>query len=474
MLAWLGTRSIATRLFLSAAFWSVLILLAAGITLAAINRRSAESDFDERLSVYMRALAANFADPGDDARSNLGQLGEVMFELPLSGWYWQITPLDGDPNDIRASRSLFAERLPKLADAGVEAGVGGTRKGYAVGPDDRRLRIVERIIDTGDKHHYLVQVAASPDEVEADIRSFNVALGLTLAILALALILSTVLQVRFGLRPLRRLGAGVAAIRQGDAERIEGRFPRDIAPLANELNLLIAANREIVDRARTHVGNLAHALKTPLSVIVNEASSPGAGEPDALAAKVRDQVQIMRDQVTYYLDRARAAARSTVIGNVTEVKPVIEGLVRTFGKIYRDRDVVFEARLPEGLRFRGEKQDLEDLVGNLVDNAGKWAQARVTVTVESTNDPGELGPSALLIVVDDDGAGLDAEARGLVARRGRRLDESKPGSGLGLSIVTDLAGTYGGTFSLDASPLGGLRAVLRLPGSRTDFRPNPV
>ena len=474
MLAWLGTRSIATRLFLSAAFWSVLILLVAGISLATINRRSAESDFDERLSVYMRALAANFADPGDDARSNLGQLGEVMFELPLSGWYWQITPLDGDPNDIRASRSLFAERLPKLADAGVEAGVGGTRKGYAVGPDDRRLRIVERVIDTGDKHHYLVQVAASPDEVEADIRSFNVALGLTLAILAVALILSTMLQVRFGLRPLRRLGAGVAAIRQGDAERIEGQFPRDIAPLANELNLLIAANREIVDRARTHVGNLAHALKTPLSVIVNEASAQAAGEPDALTAKVRDQVQIMRDQVTYYLDRARAAARSTVIGNVTEVKPVIEGLVRTFGKIYRDRDIVFEARLPDGLRFRGEKQDLEDLVGNLVDNAGKWAEGQVTVTVESTNDPGELGPSALLILVDDDGAGLDAEARGLVARRGRRLDESKPGSGLGLSIVTDLAGTYGGSFSLDQSPLGGLRAVLRLPGSRTDLRPNPV
>ena len=397
-----------------------------------------------------------------------------MFELPLSGWYWQITPLDGDPNDIRASRSLFAERLPKLTGEGVESEVGGIRRGYAVGPDDRRLRLVERDIETDDKHRYLVQVAASPEEVELDIQSFNVALEVTLAVLALALILSTVLQVRFGLRPLRQLGAGVAAIRQGDAERIEGEYPREIAPLANELNLLIVANREIVDRARTHVGNLAHALKTPLSVIVNEVSTPEAGEPDGLAAKVRDQVGIMRDQVTYYLDRARAAARSTVIGTVTDVRPVIDGLVRTFGKIYRDRDIVFEAVLPDGLRFRGEKQDLEDLVGNLVDNAGKWAAGCVRVTVETTNDPGELGPSALLIFVDDDGAGLDAEARGQVARRGRRLDESKPGSGLGLSIVTDLAGTYGGSFTLDESPLGGLRAVLRLPGSRSDFRPNPV
>ena len=471
MFRWLGTRSIATRLFLSAAFWSVLILLVAGVTLSAINRRSAVDDFDRRLSVYLRGLAANVGDPGDEARSNLG---EAMFAVPLSGWYWQITALDGDPNDIRTSQSLYADSLPRLKGDTVESDINGIRSGYIIGPDDRRLRLVEREIETDDKHRYLVQVAASPEEVELDIQSFNIALELTLTVLALALILSTVLQVRFGLMPLRRLGAGVGAIRRGNAERVEGEYPREIAPLANELNLLIAANREIVDRARTHVGNLAHALKTPLSVIVNEVAAPGAGEPDVIAGKVRDQVGIMRDQVTYYLDRARAAARSTVIGTVTDVRPVIDGLVRTFGKIYRDRDIVFEAQLPDGLRFRGEKQDLEDLVGNLVDNAGKWASGRVRVTVEATNDPGELGPSALLIFVDDDGAGLEAEARGVVARRGRRLDESKPGSGLGLSIVTDLAGTYGGSFALDESPLGGLRAILRLPGSQADFRGNPV
>ena len=134
MLTWLGTRSIAVRLFLSAAFWSVLILLLAGVTLSAINRRSAEVDFDERLSVYARALAANVANPGEDVKSNIGQLGEPMFELPLSGWYWQITPQDGDPDDIKASRSLFAERLPNLEQNGVPVGLGGSRKGYAIGP----------------------------------------------------------------------------------------------------------------------------------------------------------------------------------------------------------------------------------------------------------------------------------------------------------------------------------------------------
>ena len=307
------------------------------------------------------------------------------------------------------------------------------------------------------------------------ISVFNIALGLTFTLLALALVASTALQVRFGLRPLRRLGADVAAIREGESERIEGRFPREIAPLAAELNLLMASNREIVDRARTHVGNLAHALKTPLSVIVNEAAAQ-AQQPDAdaLAAKVRDQAQVMRDQVTYYLDRARAAARSSVIGTATDVKPVIEGLMRTFGKIYRDRAIMFDARVPDGLRFRGEKQDLEDLIGNLVDNAGKWAAAEVRIAVSAVAEPGDAGPSMLVIAVDDDGPGLDPQARSLVATRGQRLDESKPGSGLGLSIVTDLAGVYGGSFNLEDSPLGGLRAVLRLPGTKTDFRPNPM
>ena len=472
---WLGTRSIAARLFLSSAFWSTLILALAGLTLSEINRRSAEADFDERLSVYAKELVADIGSASDDARSNPGQLGENLFEFPLSGWYWQITRLDEASPEIKSSRSLFAERLPKLEDAGVQAQAGGVRTGYAVGPDDRRLRIVELTADSGANGRYLVQVAAPPEEVEVAISVFNIALGLTFTLLALALVASTALQVRFGLRPLRRLGADVAAIREGESERIEGRFPREIAPLAAELNLLMASNREIVDRARTHVGNLAHALKTPLSVIVNEAAAQ-AQQPDAdaLAAKVRDQAQVMRDQVTYYLDRARAAARSSVIGTATDVKPVIEGLMRTFGKIYRDRAIMFDARVPDGLRFRGEKQDLEDLIGNLVDNAGKWAAAEVRIAVSAVAEPGDAGPSMLVIAVDDDGPGLDPHARSLVVTRGQRLDESKPGSGLGLSIVTDLAGVYGGSFILEDSPLGGLRAVLRLPGTKTDFRPNPM
>jgi signal transduction histidine kinase len=249
----------------------------------------------------------------------------------------------------------------------------------------------------------------------------------------------------------------LSAIRRGEAERIPGEYPQDIAPLAQDLNLLLDTNREILERARTQVGNLAHALKTPLSVIVNEVENT----PDEVAAKVREQAAVMRDQVNYYLDRARAAALAGTLGSITEVEPVIAGLTRTFAKIYRDRDLAIEVSIPPGTRFRGERQDLEEMVGNLIDNACKWASTRVAVAVEVRREDDR---SRLAVLVDDDGLGLPEESRTQVLKRGRRLDETKPGSGLGLSIVADLAALYRGSLTLGASPAGGLRAALDLPG----------
>ncbi len=462
---WFGRLSIATRLFLSSVFWSAVILIVSGVTLSQINFHAAELDFDERLGVYLRALVGDVAAAGEDAKSNPGQLGEPMFELPLSGWYWQITRLDAAKPDIRTSKSLFAEHLPTLAAQGVPLNTGGVRKGYAPGPDNRRLRIVERYIDAGDDGRYLVQVAASPEEMRTDIDGFNLSLGLTFGALGLVLVGSTAIQLHFGLQALRRIRAGVASIRRGESERIDGRYPPDLAPLASELNLLIASNREIVERARTQVGNLAHALKTPLSVLINEADTSRVGNGE-LAARVLEQTSVMRDQVSYYLDRARAAARVvSVIGTATDVKSSVDALVRTFDKIYGERGLHFESHVAQGLRFRGEKQDFDDLVGNLIDNAGKWASASVEIRADMVPDDGRSGGGEIVVVIDDDGPGLPSEARDFATRRGRRLDETKPGSGLGLSIVSDLAGAYGGTFTLLDSPQKGLRAVLRLPGA---------
>jgi signal transduction histidine kinase len=253
----------------------------------------------------------------------------------------------------------------------------------------------------------------------------------------------------------------LAAIRRGSAERLEGAFPVEIAPLARETNALIEANREIVVRARTHVGNLAHALKTPITVMLNEASVH-AGEP--FAFKVREQTEIMRDQVARHLERARLAARVAVIGTVTDVRSVVTALARTMAKIHHDRNIAVDIDAPEGVPFRGEQQDLEEMVGNLVDNAYKWAQSRVAVEVFSQRSDATDHRRMVHILVDDDGPGLSPQQREQVARRGRRLDETKPGSGLGLSIVVELASLYGGALTLGTAPIGGLRAELMLPG----------
>jgi signal transduction histidine kinase len=456
-----GPLSIAARLVLSAIVLSAAILLVAGLVLSAYYRRTTELGFDERLNVYLKALVADVASFGEGDRTEPGSLGEPRFELPLSGWYWQIAKIDTERDSdrqFRTSKSLFAAKLPTMADLGVRARREGVAEAYATGPDGKDIRMIERLIDLGDDGRYLVTVAGDPEEIVREIQQFNLALLGTFAILGLALAATSFAQVRFGLGPLASLRGAVNEIRRGDAQRVEGTFPPEIAPLAEELNLLVDANHEIIERARTHVGNLAHALKTPISVIVNEADS----EETPLSAKVREQTQIMRDQVQYYLDRARAAARAAAVGSVTEIEPVVASMVRTFTKIQQARGIVFAASVEDGLRFRGEKQDLEEMLGNLIDNAGKWAKANVSISAVRGED---IAPerAALELLIDDDGPGLTPDERKDATRRGRRIDETVPGSGLGLSIVVDLAQLYGGSFALEGSPMGGLRARLVLP-----------
>jgi signal transduction histidine kinase len=452
-----GGRSIAARLFLSAAFWSSLILILAGLGLSALNARWAEANFDDELGVYLKALVANLSASNEEAKGGAPAAIAPQFELAFSGWYWQITRLDSNPPEIRASKSLFATQLPHLPNPSEEPGQ--IRSGYVVGPGGHSLRMVEREIDAAEEGRYLVQVAANADVIRGQEQSFEGALAGTFLTLFLSLIGSTALAVRYGLRPLRVLREGVAAIRRGEALRIDGEFPQDVAPLADEVNQLIDANQEIVERARTQVGNLAHALKTPLSVLINEADSASPSLPE----KVREQASIMGRQVSFHLDRARAAARARTAGQATDAKLVIEGLVRTFEKLYGERELRFAADLQEGLKFRGEAQDLTDAVGNLLDNAGKWARTTVWISArrgpEAQKDAGHF----LIAEIDDDGPGLSPAARAEALERGKRLDESRPGSGLGLSIVAELASIYGGALELDERPGGGLRAVLRLP-----------
>jgi signal transduction histidine kinase len=457
----LRPQSLAWRLFISAVVLSVLVLVAAGTILSAVNRRTVEAAFDERLKLYLKVLVADVATLTEGGNVEPGNLGEPQFQIPLSGWYWQIVRIDrasGASSMLRTSRSLFSRSLPTLLDPTAPGPRRGDfRDGYQTGPEGRRIRIVEQEIDLGEQNRFVISVAGNAEEIVEETRRFEWTLILLLTSLASALAVSAFFQVHFGLIPLRRLSRALGEVRTGAKDHVEGEFPAEVAPLAQELNQVLDVNREIVARARGQVGNLAHALKTPLSVLLNEAG----GDASPLADKVREQSAVMRDQVQYYLDRARAAARAATIGNLTEIEPVIAAMMRAFDKIYRDRDIGFARWIETERRFRGERQDFEEMVGNLVDNAGKWAKSRVEIRIEDAEPVGQT--LMIRLLVDDDGPGLAEDARIEATKRGRRLDETKPGSGLGLSIVVDLAALYGGALILEDSPLGGLRARLFLP-----------
>ncbi len=454
----MGPKSLAFRLFASAAAWTLVVIPIAAILLISLYRQAVERNFDARLNVYMTSLVAASTPESGDSPQEPANLGDPIFAIPFSGWYWQIKPLRGAKRPLYISDSLLDQQLELPSQDGISPDETLTRRSYAPGPDDQNLRIVEREIRPGgdDSDAYSYAVAGDAAEIDADLAEFTTMLILALAVLGLGLVAATFFQVRFGLLPLRAIRHDLAAIRSGDAESLKGELPDEIRPLQTELNALIQSNRDVVERARTHVGNLAHALKTPLSVISNEART----HEGPLSDKVVEQAEIMRTQITHHLDRARVAARSGVIGDVTEVTPVIEALKRTLERIYGERGVAIEVSTGLALKFQGEKQDFEEMAGNLMDNACKWAKAGVAVRVERVR-----GGETFTVIVDDDGPGLTKAERERAVKRGQRLDESKPGSGLGLSIVADLAHLYKGHFELEPSPNGGLRARLTLPAA---------
>jgi signal transduction histidine kinase len=451
-------NSLAFRLFASAAAWTLIVLPATAILLVSLYRTAVERNFDARLNVYLTSLVAATTAGGAAHPTEPANLGEPVFTIPFSGWYWQIKSLDGAPRPVLVSDSLLDQQLRLPSQNAIPRDKTLTRRAYADGPERQRLRIVEREIRPAGARStpYSYAVAGDAAEIERDLSEFTHLLIAALGVLGLGLLIATFFQVRFGLRPLRAIRQNLAEIRSGEAEKLAGELPEEIRPLQQELNALMQSNREIVDRARTHVGNLAHALKTPLSVISNEARV----HKGPLSDKVLEQAEIMRTQITHHLDRARVAARSSVIGDLTDVDQVLQALKRTLDRIYGERGLDLVVAASAGLKFQGEKQDFEEMVGNLLDNACKWARSRVKADAKRAD-----GAAHFTVTVDDDGPGLTKAELGKGVKRGQRLDESKPGSGLGLSIVADLAHLYKGRFELEPSPEGGLRARLELPAA---------
>jgi signal transduction histidine kinase len=459
------TNSLAFRLFVTAAAWVLVVLPIAGWIIFARYRYEAMSTFDNRISLLLTVIISDADEHAESGPTAPNNWGEGLFVVTHSGWYWQIKPLDGKPEGLlMRSRSLAGDVLPVPSEHNVEPNDKEVRWANMIGPAQQQVRVAEQVYVFGEgkaAQRYSVAVAGKLSEVEENLAAFRSQLIQALALAGLGLLAVTLFQIRFGLFPLSRVEQSLAAIRSGEAARLDGELPVEIKPLQQELNALLKSNQEIVERARTHVGNLAHALKTPLAVLINEARSDGS----PLARMVTEQADTMTTQVNLYLDRARMAARIGVIGRVTEVRPVSESIVRALERIYRDKRLTYALDCPPGARFQGERQDLEEMLGNLLDNASKWAHSRVSLVAAPTLATAANGSAGnwLEIRVEDDGPGLTSEQLAEPIARGRRLDETKPGSGLGHSIVADLAYCYSGKFELARSDLGGLSARLTLP-----------
>ena len=445
-----GINSLAVRLVAGAAFWVAAGLLGGAFLLSALFRDYVERGFDARLAVLWDSLyTVSRVDRKGELRL-LGEPGEPAFDQIFSGWYWQVSK---GKKVASRSRSLWDRQLNHrpVKDKPTFLSLQG--------PEEQHLRVLVQTVRVADERGrrsapYTLAVAGNRDELEAEIALFNRYLGWSLGGLGLLLVIAVFIQVRFGLRPLRRIPPALAAIRSGQSERLAGQFSSEVEPLAEELNKLIEHNREIVERARTHVGNLAHALKTPLAVLANESGD----KKGPLAKMVLEQSKIMQRQVEHHLTRARAAASASAIGARAEIAPVLEALKRTLLAIHRDKKLTIEIKMPGEAAVAGERHDVEEMLGNLLDNACKWAKSSVAVSVTEARHQ-------ITIRVEDDGPGLKPAERKAALKRGQRLDEAVPGSGLGLSIVRDLADSYGGALTLESAKLGGLAVVLRLPAA---------
>jgi signal transduction histidine kinase len=442
-----GARSLTARLTLVAALGALPVLVIAGASLLWLFYERIESKFDAFLSAYQKQLIAGAE---LDAAGQLllrAQPADPQFDLPFSGWYWQVSAGD--------------RTLAQSPSAGPVQGSEGLPISYFdgaddwIGPGDVELRAVARVVRLpGSDQPIRVVVMGPHTEIDQEVLAFGIQLALALGGLGLAFLIATALQVRYGLLPLGALRVALQNVRKGTAPRLAGDYPVEVAPLVEELNEVLTHNEALISRARVQAGNLAHGLKSPLTVLRQELIEL----KDERGEILRDQVAIIGDQVERVLARIRAAGPLSAAAGRTKVATVLQDLSFSLDIIHRERGVAIDLDCPDGATFAGDAADLAEMLGNLMDNACKWARSQARVMVKADG-------SQLAILIDDDGPGIPPARREAALTRGGRLDQTVPGSGLGLDIVREIAELYRGSLQLEDSPLGGLRAHLILPGA---------
>ena len=449
--------SLRLRLLAGTLAWMLLAIALVGWGLRALFQEHVTQQLQAQLVMQLDHLSASvdWVAPGGVSVGSMA--ADPRLAQPLSGLYWQIDRLGAAPRaGVARSRSLWDQVL-RLPDAPTSY----PASGYSVLPlhdaQGHELLAVARPLQLPEDDAPLLRLVVAGDKalLAEPLQRFTQMLLMALGMLALGLALAVAVQLQLALRPLKLLRARLAGVRSGAAAQLEGSFPQELQPLVNEFNHVLQENADMVQRARTQAGNLAHAVHTPLSILANAA----APEHTPLALLVQEQVAIASRQVDYHLARARAAAAVRATGLRTPVLPPLLALLHTMQRLHAARDLSFElAPQAQDVAFRGEEQDLYELLGNLIDNAGKSARQRVVVDVQ-------LSEGQLCFTVDDDGPGIPEAEREHMFERGVQLDEQRPGSGLGLDIVRALAETYGGSVQAQASPLGGARLRLLLPAA---------
>jgi len=460
-------RSLTRRLIWLASGWIVLALVLTGWALTNQYQESALRRLGNVLADTIDEVVLS-TDAGADGSVTVGEVRDDRTLRALSGKYWAVAEPgpDGRLRILARSPSLAGEsftipdelpgRLAESRGVNISYNDPDGLRARGEGPLGAPLRVAASMKRLPGRDQPVVFLAGiDRTNIDNDTQKFATFTWTALLILGLGLVTAVFLQVQIGLRPLFSLRNEIADVRKGRAARIVRSYPLEIQPLAEQVNRLLDHNQETVERQRTHVGNLAHALKTPLSVMLAEAGTQTGPLPDM----VRKQTEVMKAQVDHHLRRARAAARAQLLGERTPIAEVLDEMSVMLERVFEHKKVEIDWRAPDELGFRGERQDLQEILGNLMENACKWARRRVRVSA------GPTGLGQMVVVVEDDGPGLPADQRDAALQRGSRMDETTPGSGLGLSIVVELTRAYGGRITLADSDLGGLKVLLELPAA---------
>lgn len=442
------TGSLAQRMMMIAAVWITILLLTGGFALDSALKSFVTHSFDEQLGYTLTAMVGS-TEIGPDGEIFFNRpLGDQRFMEPNSGLYWQIT---GKGHEDYPSRSLWDRSLKVTADH-----FDNTPHIYdSTQFEGEPLRVMERsIILPGSNTVWRFTVAQRRSELDSQIHRIRTILIESFAVLGLGLLLMAAVQSLYGLSPLRRVRLALQEMRSKGASRVEAPLPLEVQPLVEELNTLLAHNERQAEEARTHAGNLAHALKTPLAVVTTAAS---AQAPD-LSETVLREAAAMRRQVDHHLARARAVGRRGAGQARAGVWGSAEAVVRAVTRLYEQARFDLDGNHDASVAI--ERQDLDDLMGNLIENAAKYGGGSVFVTVDAV--PGDT--EFCEIWVEDDGMGIPEAERTRIFDRGARLDTGKPGTGLGLAIVRDVVEIYGGTVELgESEDMGGLLVRMKLP-----------